>query len=205
MKFPTLEIEKKFGKPIAGIDEAGRGPLAGPVVAAAVLIKNPQKVILPKNINDSKKLSPASRCAILSELKMNNGINIGIGISSVHEIDEINILKATMLAMKRAINDLTFKPELILVDGNQSPNFSCNSIAIPGGDRKCISISAASIVAKVTRDKIMEKLDLTYPHFFWESNKGYATKKHRTALMKLGPTPHHRKSFGLVKEILKKI
>ncbi len=205
MKFPTLEIEKKFGKPIAGIDEAGRGPLAGPVVAAAVLIKNPQKVILPKIINDSKKLSPALRFELLSELKMNNGINIGIGMSSVHEIDEINILQATMLAMKRAINDLTFKPELILVDGNKSPNFSCNSIAIPGGDRKCVSISAASIVAKVTRDKIMEKLDLIYPHFFWESNKGYATKKHRTAIMELGPTPHHRKSFGLVKEMLEKI
>ena len=97
MKFPTLEIEKKFGKPIAGIDEAGRGPLAGPVVAAAVLIKNPQKVILPKIINDSKKLSPALRFELLSELKMNNGINIGIGMSSVHEIDEINILQAKNL------------------------------------------------------------------------------------------------------------
>ncbi|OQW72332.1 MAG: ribonuclease HII [Proteobacteria bacterium ST_bin13] len=177
---------------IAGVDEAGRGPLAGPVVAAAV-------ILCPGGIaglNDSKKLSAAQRERLFATIVAR--CTVGIGMASVAEIDSLNILWATMLAMERAVAGLGVAPDDVLVDGNRCPDWRWRSRAIIGGDAIEPCISAASIVAKVTRDRIMVAADRDYPGYGWASNKGYGARVHLDALARLGPTPLHRRSFAPV-------
>jgi len=182
---------------ICGVDEVGRGPLFGPVVAAAV--------ILPKNfyneyIKDSKKLTEKKR-EEMYEIITENAVSIGLGIISVETIDKINIYEATKLAMKEAINNLSIKPEHILIDAMKL-DLKIPSTSIIKGDALSESIAAASIIAKVTRDRMIEKMDKDYPEYDLKNNKGYGTKKHIEALHKYGVTPHHRKSYSPVREVL---
>ncbi len=180
---------------IVGIDEAGRGPLAGPVVAAAV--------VLPFSIDgimDSKKLSAKKRELLF--LKIMNIAQVGIGITSKSEIDQLNILQATMLAMQRAYENLQVKADQVLVDGNKAPILNCPDVkAIIDGDNLIESISAASIIAKVTRDNIMHELSKIHPQYLWSKNSGYGTKAHLEAMQKYGITEHHRLSFAPVRQL----
>ena len=177
-------------KIIAGIDEVGRGPLAGPVVASAVIIK---KRRFKSRIDDSKLLTPTQRKNALSEIKKN--CYIGIGIVTHKKIDRVNILQATKLAMKKAITSLKVKPDLLIVDGNMKLGVSTQAKYIVGGDRKCLSIACASIVAKVKRDDIMEKYHKKFSQYHFDKNKGYPTKSHRQALLKYGPCIIHRNPY----------
>lgn len=183
---------------IAGVDEAGRGPLAGPVVAAAVILPRDH---VPAGIQDSKKLTAKTRTVILQDLE--NVADIGVGIATVEEIDEINILRASHLAMCRAIDALNTRPDHALIDGNLIPrDLSLPSTAIVKGDSLSLSIAAASIVAKTRRDAIMWDLAQQYPGYGWDKNQGYPTKCHKEALQNLGITPHHRRSFKPVHNML---
>jgi len=186
---------------ICGVDEAGRGPWAGPVVAGAVIL---DRAIMPPSLvgglDDSKKLKPARRRALLKDLQ--DVAVIGIGVADVAEIDEINILQAMMLAMTRAVGDLSAKPDVALIDGNKAPNLTCSTECVVKGDGKSLSIAAASIVAKVTRDNIMARLAETFPGYGWERNAGYGTREHQGALASLGVTTEHRKSFAPIRKIL---
>jgi ribonuclease HII len=201
MNKPDLTYEKTFTGNVAGIDEAGRGPWAGPVVAAAVILP---KDNIPQGLNDSKKLSKKKREALF--ILIQNTCQIGIGIATVEEIDEINILQASLLAMRRAVLDLRQKPNVILaaclVDGNKDPNIGLATECIVKGDGKSLSIAAASIIAKVFRDKIMTDLSQVYPHYDWQQNSGYGVAKHREALRLVGTSPHHRKSFAPIRKLL---
>jgi ribonuclease HII len=180
---------------IAGVDEAGRGPLAGPVVAAAVILG-----AMPiSGLDDSKKLS-AKRRAVL-EAQILSTCNVGVGLASPEEIDAINILQATFLAMTRAVDALGVEPHHILVDGNRLPQWRWPAQAIIGGDALHPCISAASIIAKEYRDRIMIAADADYPGYGWASNKGYGAAAHMAALKILGPTPLHRKSFAPVAQL----
>ena len=183
--------------PLAGVDEAGCAPLAGPVVAAAVVLDRER---FPRGIDDSKKLDLPTREAIFAKLQQQ--ARFGVGICTVEEIDTLNIYWARMLAMIRAVEALGFEPAMVLVDGNRCPKWERPSVPIVAGDAKCRSIAAASIVAKVTRDRIMAQYAEEHPGYGWESNRGYPTPDHRRALRELGPTPLHRRSFGLVREVL---
>jgi ribonuclease HII len=167
------------------------------VVAAAVVL-NREK--FPRGIDDSKKLDLATREAIFAKLQQQ--ARFGVGICTVEEIDTLNIYWARMLAMIRAVEALGFEPAMVLVDGNRCPRWERPSVPIIAGDAKCLSIAAASIVAKVTRDRIMAQYAKEHPGYGWESNRGYPTPDHRRALRELGPTPLHRRSFGLVREVL---
>ncbi len=183
---------------VAGVDEAGRGPLAGPVTAAAVIL-DPARI--PPGLNDSKVLTAARRetlCAALLQVA-----EVSVGHASVAEIDEINILRASHLAMMRALAGLSAAPDQVLIDGNMIPR-DCRypAQALVGGDALCLSIAAASIVAKVHRDRIMVDLAQQHPGYGWETNAGYASRAHRTALIDLGVTAHHRRSFRPVYNIL---
>jgi len=189
--------DQHSGEYIAGIDEVGRGPLAGPVMAAAVLLFAPMA-----GLADSKTLSPARREKLASALIASDQVKIGLGAASVDEIDRLNILQATLLAMQRAFDRLGFTPDLVLVDGNRLPTLPCPAKAVVGGDRLVPAIAAASIVAKVTRDRLMARLDDRYPGYGWTKNVGYPTVEHRNALIKLGPSRHHRQSFAPVKAAL---
>ncbi|HUD91253.1 ribonuclease HII [Sphingobium sp.] len=182
---------------VAGVDEAGRGPLAGPVVAAAVILRAED---CPDGLNDSKQLSATKRAALETEIKA-RALCWGVGIASVAEIDEINILWATMLAMTRAVEALSHDCAHILVDGNRCPKWRWASTAIVEGDAKCLSIAAASILAKETRDRMMIAAALDHPHYGWETNKGYGSAKHLAALREYGPTPLHRRSFAPVAQL----
>ena len=199
MKRPCFKMELPFPTPLAGVDEAGCAPLAGPVVAAAVVLDREK---FPRGIDDSKKLPLEVREAIFGRLQ--KVARIGVGIASVEEIDQINIYWARMLAMSRAVEALAeacgFEPAWVLVDGNATPRWQRPSKAIVAGDAKCRSIAAASIVAKVTRDRIMADHAMTYPGYGWETNRGYPTPQHIRALDALGLTPLHRRSFGQVRE-----
>ncbi|MCH2191959.1 MAG: ribonuclease HII [Gammaproteobacteria bacterium] len=183
---------------IAGVDEVGRGPLAGPVITAAVIL--PAEFELP-GLNDSKKVSKARR-EKLSALIKSTAVSWALGQATIEEIDRLNILHATMLAMQRAVQNLSIRPELVLVDGNRSPDFTIPAKAIIGGDGKEQCISAASIIAKVERDCIMSDYAKEYPGYGFECNKGYPTKQHRDALSRYGPTEIHRKSFAPVQAVL---
>jgi ribonuclease HII len=189
------EFDKKYFskkiKYLAGVDEAGRGPLAGPVVAAAVIFR---KSTIIKGINDSKQLSEKQREALYEKI-VSSALSYSVSIVEHEVIDEVNILNATLLAMKQSIDDLKIKPDLILVDGNRKFQSDIPVITIIKGDSKSFSIAAASILAKVTRDKLMKKLAVQYPVYQWQQNKGYPTKQHREIIKKLGPSPLHRKSF----------
>ena len=186
--------------PLAGVDEAGCAPLAGPVVAAAVVLDREK---FPRGIDDSKKLPIETREAIFGRLQ--KVARIGVGIASVEEIDTINIYWARMLAMSRAVEALGFEPAWVLVDGNATPRWERPSKAIVAGDAKCRSIAAASIVAKVTRDRIMADHARTWPGYGWETNRGYPTPEHIRAIDALGITPLHRRTFSKVRDKLEQM
>ena len=178
----------------AGCDEAGRGCLAGPVVAAAVILK--QAANYPE-LNDSKQLTEKKRMQ-LRELVMQEALTYGVGIVTAQEIDEINILNASFLAMHRALDVLKIQPELLLIDGNRfNPYKDVKHVCIVGGDAKYQSIAAASILAKTTRDLMMEQYDLQYPVYNWKKNKGYPTREHKQAIADFGTTPLHRMTFNM--------
>ncbi len=187
------EFENKYSDLayVAGIDEAGRGPLAGPVVAAAVIL--PKDIFLPF-LNDSKKVTEKRRDVLFDEIKQ-NAIAYGIGIASNTLIDEINILQATYEAMREAINSLEKTPDVLLVDAVHIPDINIKQVGIVKGDAKSVNIAAASILAKVTRDRIMAEYDKIYPEYGFASNKGYGTATHIAALKEVGPCAIHRKSF----------
>ena len=192
-----IDFDRSFIHPLAGVDEVGRGTLAGPVVAAAVILdfKN-----LPDDINDSKKVSKKNR-EIISTKILENSIT-SIGHATVEEIDDINILRASLLAMKRAVEGLSKKPKLVLIDGNHIPDIKIESKSIIKGDNKSLSIAAASIVAKVYRDNLMTEYSKKYPGYLWEKNSGYGTKEHLEAIKNLGITPIHRTSFKPIYNML---
>lgn len=194
---PTLDYECQYQGIIAGIDEAGRGPWAGSVVAAAVILDQKK---LPAGMNDSKKLSASKRAALYTLIYQN--AQVGVGIASVEEIDRLNILAATKLAMCRAVDALPCMPDVALVDGNQPPKLKCQTVPLVKGDTKSLSIAAASIIAKVTRDEMMVELARAHPGYGWESNAGYGTAAHQDGLEKFGVTPHHRTSFAPIKKLM---
>ncbi len=196
MARPCFKLEIGFPEPLAGVDEAGCAPLAGPVVAAAVILDRGK---FPRGIDDSKALPIEKREAIYAKLV--KCAAWGVGVASVEEIDAINIYWARMLAMSRAVKALGIEPAWVLVDGNACPRWQRPSKAIVAGDAKCRSIAAASIVAKVTRDRMMAELAREWPGYGWETNRGYGTPQHYRALNSLGPTPLHRRSFAPVREI----
>mgnify|MGYP006415406097 FL=1 len=183
--------------PVCGIDEAGRGPWAGPVTAAAVMMR-PDNI--PPGLADSKTLSKARREALFEQLR--EAAVIGVGRASVAEIDRLNILAATMLAMARAVTDLAAAPGYALVDGNRAPDLPCGVETLVKGDGRCLSIAAASIVAKVSRDREMAALAERFPGFGWERNAGYGTAEHRQGLARLGPNEMHRRSFAPIRKLL---
>lgn len=183
---------------IAGVDEAGRGPLAGPVYAAAVILESPHSV---EGIADSKKLSAARRARLDLEIR-ERALAWAVASASVEEIDRLNILQASLLAMQRAVAALDVRPGQVLVDGNRCPMLEMASEAVVGGDGLVLEIGAASILAKVARDRVMEEMDLAYPEYGFAKHKGYPTAAHLEVLGRLGPTPQHRSSFGPVRRIL---
>jgi len=183
---------------IAGVDEVGRGPLAGPVVTAAVIL-NPDNPV--DGLTDSKKLSEAQREVLAIEIR-ERALCWALGRAEVEEIDRINILQATMLAMQRAVSGLSLKPALVLVDGNRCPRFHCPAQAIIKGDLTIPQISAASIIAKVARDREMAELELKFPGYGLEKHKGYPTKAHIAALEELGVSPIHRRSYSPVRKVM---
>lgn len=193
---PVRQVVLKWDGPglLAGVDEAGRGPLAGPVVAAAVIL-DPRRPI--RGLADSKKLSAARREVLFDEIRA-KALCCSVAQASVAEIDSLNILQATMLAMRRAVEGLRLMPGKVLVDGNRLPTLAVLAEAIVKGDDKVAAISAASIVAKVTRDHLMQELDTFYPGYGFARHKGYGTADHLSALRGLGPTEHHRRSFAPV-------
>ncbi len=190
-----LEYEKKYSengkKIVCGVDEAGRGPLAGPVCAAAVIL--PEGLVID-GVNDSKKLSEKKR-EILYEIIKNKSVSYSINFASVEEIEELNILQATFLAMKRAINGLSKIPDVALIDGNRAPDLEIKTVTVVKGDSLSHSIACASILAKVTRDALMKNMASKYPEYFFEKHKGYGTALHVEMIKKYGPSPIHRLSF----------
>ncbi|MES2137607.1 MAG: ribonuclease HII [Pseudomonadota bacterium] len=192
----SFKLELEYPGPLAGVDEAGCAPLAGPVVAAACILDRDR---FPRGIDDSKNLPIEKREAIYAKL-MKSAVSWGVGIATVEEIDQINIYWARMLAMTRAVEALGIEPAWVLVDGNACPKWQRPSKAIVDGDAKCRSIAAASIIAKVTRDRMMVEYGREYPGYGWDHNRGYPTPDHRRAIGELGLTPLHRRSFGFVRE-----
>lgn len=176
---------------VAGVDEAGRGPLAGPVVAAAVILDGTHPLV---GLDDSKRLSPSRRTQ-LAELIEDKALAYGLGWASVQEIDALNILRASLLCMQRAISSLQLRPALALVDGNQAPKLPCPVCTVIGGDRRVAAISAASVLAKVARDRYMAELDRQYPGYGFARHKGYPTHEHLQALTRVGVSACHRRSF----------
>ncbi|MEE3420667.1 MAG: ribonuclease HII [Lachnospiraceae bacterium] len=193
-----MVYEKQYMQqgPLCGIDEVGRGPLAGPVMAGAVILPTDHMIL---GINDSKKLTPRKRDE-LYEIIMKEAVAVGLGLMDVDVIDDINILQATYAAMRQAIGNLSVRPHLLLVDAVTIPGVDIPECPIIKGDAKSVSIGAASIVAKVTRDRLMEEYDKVYPAYGFAKNKGYGTAEHIAALKKYGPCPIHRKTF--LKKIL---
>lgn len=192
---PTFELEAAElslkGGPIVGIDEAGRGPWAGPVVAAAVVL-DPDRI--PQGIDDSKALDAEERERLFVRITA-TALAVGVGIGEVDRIERDNILAATLWAMSEAVGKLSCRPRLALVDGNRAPRLKCETRTIVKGDAKCLSIAAASIIAKVTRDRMMIALARDLPGYGFERHKGYGTPEHRAALVRLGLSPHHRRSW----------
>lgn len=189
-------IQSQGYKRIAGIDEAGRGPLAGPVIAAACILP---KDAYFKNLNDSKKLSFKQRESLYKQLTETKDIAYGMGQASVLEIDQYNILQATFLAMQRAVLALPLIPDYLLIDGNRSPYFNIPKETLVKGDSLSISIAAASILAKVLRDQLMDELDRKWPEYGFKKHKGYGTEEHIKAIKKWGPCPDHRMTFDPIK------
>ena len=194
---PDFSFEDRIGGIVCGVDEAGRGPLAGPVIAAAVVLPRPLPELLRRHLNDSKKLSAKRREELFAGIF--DCAQIGIGRAEAAEIDAINILQASLLAMRRAV--LQVKADHALVDGNQPPNLDCGLSCIVKGDSLSFSIAAASIIAKVSRDREMSELASRYPGYGWERNAGYGTAEHMAALSRLGATPQHRRSFAPIRDL----
>ena len=193
-----LTAEAALGGNVCGIDEAGRGPWAGPVVAAAVVLDRDR---VPPGLDDSKKLTARRREALFDAIRA--AASVGVGSASVAEIDALNILRANDLAMRRALLALDPAPDAALIDGNRvPPDLPCQARALVGGDGLSLSVAAASIIAKVTRDRIMAELALAHPGYGWGSNQGYGTAAHRAGLQRLGVTPHHRRSFAPIHKML---
>ncbi len=195
LEYETQAVAKGYGN-IAGVDEAGCGPLAGPVVAAAVIFSDKIDIV---GLDDSKKLSPKKREELFSQIQ---AVAYGVAIVSREVIDEINILQASRLAMKQAVEQLQPVPDLLLIDGNQKIDSTLDQWAIVKGDSKSLSIAAASVLAKVTRDRIMEDYHKLYPQYEFHRHKGYGTKLHRTLIKKHGPCPIHRSTFKGVSEFI---
>jgi ribonuclease HII len=195
---PTFHRERRAMQrgifPVAGCDEAGRGPLAGPVVAAAVIL-NPKKI--PRGLNDSKKLTPAAREALYGKICASAEVAVAFGCTA--RIDRDNILQASLWALARAVQALPIRPKLVFVDGNQKIDCGCDCQTVISGDALVLSIAAASIVAKVTRDRLMARLGLAHPGYGFERHMGYSVPEHFAALTRLGPTVHHRRSFAPVR------
>ena len=185
------DLYEKGYKLIAGVDEAGRGPLCGPVVAAAVILPENYKI---EGVNDSKKLSEKKREMLYDKI-INEAVAVGVGISDVDVIEEVNILNATKMAMKEAISKLSVKPDFVLIDGNQMIDIDIEASTVVSGDAKSESIAAASIIAKVTRDRMLYDYDKVYPEYGFAKHKGYGTKAHIAAIKEYGLTPIHRLSF----------
>ncbi len=193
-KWPTLNLERRFDGAVCGIDEAGCAPLAGPVVAAAVVLPAGAKPRALRGLTDSKLLSAENRehfFHVIHEIAQ-----VGVGMASVDEIDTINIHHADLLAMTRAFEALPAPPKHALVDGRAKPSLNCNVEAIVKGDRRSLSIAAASVIAKVTRDRLMRELADSFPDYGWHTNVGYGTEAHYLGLLRNGPTEHHRRSFA---------
>ena len=194
--FEQAKLGEGFGL-VAGVDEAGRGPWAGPVVAGAVIL-DPANI--PAGLNDSKKLGEKARQILFEQIC--NSAKVGIGIISEREIDDINILQASLKAMSVAIANLPVVPDFALIDGNRSPDLAIANQTIKQGDGRSLSVAAASIIAKVTRDRIMIELDEKFPHYGFARHKGYGTRAHAQALGEHGPCEHHRKSFAPIRALL---
>lgn len=208
MARPDFSLEAALGGRVAGVDEAGRGPLAGPVLAAALVFLAPPSEPLAALLQDSKKLKEAARDAAFGALRdaqAEGVVEIGIGAASAREIGRINILRATHLAMRRAVAKLPMRPDHALVDGNQVPPLACPVRCVIGGDGLCLSIAGASIIAKVLRDRAMRRLDPRWPAYGFARHAGYPTALHREALARLGPSPHHRRGFGPVDQAILKL
>ncbi|MFT3972720.1 MAG: ribonuclease HII [Amaricoccus sp.] len=195
---PHYHYERAGPGPVCGIDEVGRGPWAGPVVAAAVIL---DPLAIPEGLNDSKRLSPERRAELAALLEAR--AVVALGVASVAEIEAMNILQASFLAMRRATLGLATRPALALVDGNKAPpGLPCTCRPIVGGDALVLSIAAASIVAKVARDRMMVALAQQFPGYGWETNMGYGTRTHQDGLARFGVTPHHRRSFRPIHKML---
>jgi ribonuclease HII len=194
-----IEAGIKNGVIVCGVDEVGRGPLAGPVVACAVCLPVDMPRKITRRLKDSKQIDREEREEVAAILR--ERVAFGVGMADVEEIDRINILRASHLAMLRAFEGLPSRPAYALVDGNQPPNLPCPITCIIGGDSISLSIAAASIIAKVYRDQIMRELAVAHPVYGWETNVGYSTRDHLTALKAHGPTPYHRRSFRPVYEL----
>jgi ribonuclease HII len=194
---PTFELEAAELQlqrgPVAGVDEAGRGPLAGPVVAAAVIL-DPDRI--PDGINDSKVLDEETREVLYTRIRATS--IVGVGIADVKRIDRDNILGATLWAMAEAVAHLPVTPKLAVIDGNRAPKLRCHARTLVKGDARCLSVAAASIIAKVTRDRLMVALSAKCPGYGFERHKGYGTAEHHQAIKRLGVTEHHRRSFRAV-------
>ena len=204
---PDFSIEKELQSPVIGLDEVGRGPLAGPVISCGCYFKNYTiQEDFYKLIGDSKKLSEKKRKVsfeFLQNLKKEGVIDYHLGIANVEEIDALNILEATKLSMKRVVDKFDLKNAHLIIDGNFSLNYkSYKENSIIKGDDKSLSIAAASIIAKVHRDRLMKKLSIRHQHFGWEKNAGYGTKLHIENIYLLGPTRHHRKTFEPIKSLI---
>ena len=204
---PDFSIEEQFTDPVIGLDEVGRGPLAGPVISCGCYFKNYTiQEDFYKLIGDSKKLSEKKRNVsfkFLQNLKKEGIIDYHLGIANVEEIDKLNILEATKLSMKRVVDKFNLQSAQLIIDGNFSLNYkSYKEQSVIKGDDKSLSIAAASIIAKVHRDRLMQKLSIRHQHFGWEKNAGYGTKVHIENIYRLGPTRHHRKTFEPIKSLI---
>lgn len=195
-----VAFDAQYSGTLCGIDEAGRGPWAGPVIAAAAIWKETTHV--PTKLTDSKKLSAKQRETLFPILIEH--CEYGIGIASVEEIDQLNILQATFLAMQRAFAALSSAVDVALIDGNHIPQLPCQAVPVIKGDSQSASISAASIIAKVTRDRMMQEIAAAYPGYGFEKHVGYGTAQHQAALASLGVTPHHRQSFAPIRKLIEK-
>lgn len=202
---PSFEFEHQYEGFVAGVDEAGIGSWIGPVVAAAAILdpKIPQSLL--SQLHDSKKLSEKKRQVIFQELQDCPQAHIGVGEASLEEIDQLNIRNAGLLAMTRAVEALPVEPSMVLVDGTGKPTLPCPLLTVVKGDQRSYSISAASIIAKVTRDCFIQKLSLEYPDYGWDRNAGYGTKQHQEALKAYGVTPWHRRSYAPVAALLETV
>ena len=197
---PDMRLEQQAGGVVAGVDEVGRGPLAGPVVAAAVVIPRAAASALAEaGLDDSKRLTALKRVRLFALIT--GACHCAVGAGSVADIDRLNILGASLLAMRRAVAALPVAPDMALVDGNRLPELPCAAEAVVKGDSRSLSIAAASVIAKVLRDRAMAALAARYPAYGWERNAGYGTQEHREALNRFGATPHHRHSFAPVAQL----